>query len=335
MNYRFASISLLCCLVLFSSNATAANPPISASDYISSWKDEAIFQMAENKIPASITLAQAMLESGNGNSRLATDGNNHFGIKCHGDWTGPTIKEDDETKGECFRKYNDARESFEDHSDFLKKPRYATLFNLSVTDYRGWAKGLKECGYATNPKYPQLLIKLIEENNLHEFDKIGVVYVESNSLPDRHSPTPILTSHSKKNPRSKMGAGATDKSKEITISANRSIQISQNNIQFTVAKDGETVESIARDLDLHPMIVRKFNDFDKNHKVMAGDVVYTQPKRNRCNEDSYRVQQGDSPRSISQKFGVKMKKVCRWNHVSADQELAPGSKVNLKRNKVF
>jgi LysM repeat protein len=141
-----------------------------------------------------------------------------------------------------------------------------------------------------------------------------------------------LTSQSKKNPKSKKGAGAIDTSKEITISANRSIQISQNNIQFTVVKDGETIESIARDLDLHPMIVRKFNDFGKNYKVKPGDVVYTQPKRNRCKEDSYRVQEGDSPRSISQKFGVKLKKICRWNGVSADQDLTPGTRVSLKRN---
>src|SRR6056297_2259144 len=140
------------------------------SAYISTWKDEAIKQMREHGIPASITLAQAILESGDGNSELARKANNHFGIKCHG-WQGQKTYHDDDKRQECFRKYRNANQSFEDHSDFLKKSRYAFLFDYEVTDYKSWAKGLKRAGYATNPKYPALLIRIIEENGLAEFDK--------------------------------------------------------------------------------------------------------------------------------------------------------------------
>lgn len=122
--------------------------------------------MVTHGIPASITLAQGILESRDGNSRLAKEGNNHFGIKCHSDWEGKRIYEDDDQRNECFREYRNARESFDDHSDFLKKKRYSSLFELDITDFKGWAKGLKECGYATSPEYAKLLIRIIEENDL-------------------------------------------------------------------------------------------------------------------------------------------------------------------------
>ena len=135
------------------------------------YREDAIREMERNSIPASITLAQGILESGDGNSPLARYANNHFGIKCHSDWTGKTFIQDDDKKNECFRKYKDPYESYKDHSDFLKKNRYAFLFELKITDYKGWAHGLKKAGYATNPKYPHLLIKIIEENNLAQYDK--------------------------------------------------------------------------------------------------------------------------------------------------------------------
>ena len=139
----------------------------SADDYINQWKDVAVEQMHEYGIPASITMAQGILESSYGNSMLATKANNHFGIKCH-DWDGASVFKDDDKKNECFRKYNNARESFKDHSIFLSsRSRYSFLFELSTTDYKGWAKGLKKAGYATNPKYPKLLIELLER---FEFD---------------------------------------------------------------------------------------------------------------------------------------------------------------------
>jgi hypothetical protein len=140
--------------------------------YIEKYSSMSITEMNQFGIPASITLAQGILESGNGESRLATEGKNHFGIKCHSNWSGKTIIEDDDEKGECFRKYSKVADSFRDHSLFLtERGRYSFLFEYNKTDYKKWAKGLKKAGYATNPKYPSLLIDLIEEYDLSRFDK--------------------------------------------------------------------------------------------------------------------------------------------------------------------
>ena len=152
--------------ILFFTGSMAVGQKMSRPEYIEKYKELAVKQMQASGIPASIILAQACLESGDGNSRLATEGKNHFGIKCH-TWEGPKIYHDDDANGECFRKYGDAEESFKDHSDFLRfRDRYRFLFELNVNDYKGWAHGLKKAGYATNPNYPQMLIKIIEEYNL-------------------------------------------------------------------------------------------------------------------------------------------------------------------------
>ena len=155
-------------LLLFSLQLSAQN--MTRNEYIDKYKDEAIYQMKKYKIPASITLAQGILESGDGNSELAKKSNNHFGIKCHSDWKGERVYHDDDKKDECFRKYNTVRDSYDDHSEFLLRSRYADLFEYALTDYKSWAKGLKKAGYATNPNYAKLLIKIIEENELHKLD---------------------------------------------------------------------------------------------------------------------------------------------------------------------
>lgn len=162
----------------------------SSVSYISEFKDIAIEEMNKYGIPASITLAQALLESGIGNSDLARYANNHFGIKCNSEWKGKTYYKDDDQKDDCFRVYDNAAESFKDHSIFLKRKRYATLFDLPITDYKGWANGLKAAGYATNPKYPDLLINIIEKYNLKQYDDSG--YVRENNLVKTEPVQPIL-----------------------------------------------------------------------------------------------------------------------------------------------
>ena len=165
-------------LLIFSFQLSAQN--MTRNEYVDKYKDEAIYQMKKYKIPASITLAQGILESGDGNSELAKKSNNHFGIKCHSDWEGDRVYHDDDKKNECFRKYNKVRDSFDDHSEFLLRPRYASLFEYALTDYKSWAKGLKKAGYATNPNYAKHLIKIIEENELHKLD--DEVEVQSDKL---------------------------------------------------------------------------------------------------------------------------------------------------------
>ena len=172
-------------------------PTYTTISYINRFKDIAITEMNKYGIPASITLAQALLESGTGNSDLAKYANNHFGIKCTSDWKGKGYYKDDDAKDECFRVYSNPDESFKDHSQFLKRKRYAPLFELDKNDYEGWAIGLKNAGYATNPKYPQLLIGLIEKYNLDQYDtgegKIAKIKREDRVLKDINKNIPNET----------------------------------------------------------------------------------------------------------------------------------------------
>lgn len=305
-------------------------------EYISNWKDEAILQMAEHKIPASITLAQGILESGDGMSRLAKEGNNHFGIKCHNDWQGKRIYEDDDAKGECFRKYATAHESYEDHSVFLKKKRYEPLFKLDTDDYKNWAKGLKECGYATNPKYPQLLITIIENFDLAQYDKLGMDYIKKNKIPGRTSNEPIAKTQPQKETKkgskvSKRNRDDKEDRMDITLSNNRQIQLSENRIKYTVVKAGETQESLANDMDMNPWQIRRYNDLEGDESLKEGQIIYLQPKRNKGTEKTYTALKGDNLWSISQKKGIKLKKLCTINELEPDAQLTAGKTIKLRK----
>jgi LysM repeat protein len=316
-------------LTLILCKASLAASLLTAQDYIAMWKDEAVYQMALHKIPASITLAQGMLESGNGNSRLATEGNNHFGIKCHNDWTGKKIYEDDETRGECFRHYEDARQSFEDHSAFLQKPRYQPLFELQTTDYKAWAKGLKECGYATNPKYPQLLIKLIEENNLQAFDKQGLEYLAKNELPEHKGSTSKPKANTKPQKENHNSQKQIDGS-TITVSHNREVIHAPGRLQYVVAKAGDTPESIAKDFDLNALFIRKFNDLKPDQNIQSGQIIYIKPKRNKALHAEHNVVKDETWWSISQKEGIKLRKLLKWNNATESTSLNPGKMIRLQ-----
>jgi hypothetical protein len=173
---KLTAIVLLFISVFTGAYAQPSGFVLTREEYIETYREEAIKEMLLNKIPASITLAQAIVETASGNSPLAQYANNHFGIKCHNGWKGFSFILDDDEKNECFRKYESVQESFEDHSRFLKTRRwYAPLFELKITDYKGWAYGLKKAGYATHPKYAEMLIQVIEENKLYELDQLGVV----------------------------------------------------------------------------------------------------------------------------------------------------------------
>ncbi len=332
--FRFHLIIFYCLLSVLTFGAEGS---VTREEYIHLWKDEAIYQMVVHKIPASITLAQGILESGDGNSRLAKEGNNHFGIKCHNDWTGRRIFEDDETRGECFRQYATAHESYEDHSIFLQRKRYEALFQLESDDYKGWAKGLKECGYATNPKYPQLLIGIIEEFHLHEYDKIGKEFLRKNKIPDRgkyvDTPAAVITEPVQEKSKSKKPkhTGNDSERSSITISNGRQVLQSGNHIKYTIAKAGDTPESIARDFDLHEVFIRKFNDLNAGDKIKSGEFIYIQPKRNQGSQESCVVQSGESLRDLSQRYGIKMKKIRRYNQLEPGSEPAAGSTIKLKR----
>ncbi len=329
---------LTCMFLCFTAIEATANVKNTRAEYIEMWKDEAIYQMVTHKIPASITLAQGILESGDGNSTLATTANNHFGIKCHSDWKGKRVYHDDDKKGECFRHYKDARSSFEDHSDFLLKKRYESLFTLKITDYKGWAKGLKRCGYATSSKYAGLLIKIIEENDLTRFDKIGQEHIKKGTVPARSMGTSNEEVIAEKTEKKKNRDRNTKKNKpnnqqldDVTLSG-RSIQLSDNRIKFIIVKSGDTFESLAEELDMMPWQFWKYNDLDKSTTLQEGSLLYLQPKRRKAQDDYHIVAEGESWRDISQKHGVKIKHLLKYNPSSAQQNPKAGERIALKAN---
>jgi LysM repeat protein len=291
----------------------------SKKDYIENWKDEAMNQMNLYQIPASITLAQAVLESQYGNSRLSTIANNHFGIKCH-KWTGDTFFQDDDAKNECFRKYKSANESFKDHSEFLKyRSRYSSLFTYKMTDYKSWAKGLKKCGYATNPKYAELLIDIIEEYKLYQYDvpqKIDKVTVHS--------------------------IGNTNKNKSIKASTiispkhnNHRVLTMSNGVRYIVSKKGDTFYKISKEFELGMWQLYKYNDYgNKKDVLIPGDIVYLQPKKGKVgkkHEKSVVLKENSSLRKLSQKYGVKLTSLQRKNEIiRPDETLTSGTKIFLK-----
>jgi LysM repeat protein len=310
----FSAFSLLIGLSLMASTGGDPQKRFTRTQYIDLWKDEAIKQMREYKIPASITLAQAILESGDGNSELARKANNHFGIKCH-KWTGKKTYHDDDKRNECFRKYDSASQSFEDHSLFLQRSRYAFLFELKITDYKGWAKGLKKAGYATNPKYPALLIRLIEENNLTQYDKMALDKgYDPKDLPVA-SETP-----------SKSGDEIV-----VNVGQRQTVYLSDNNIKYIVAETDQSAERIAENLNMGSWQIRKYNDLDKNERIEKGDRIYIQPKRNKSKKyETHVVATGETIESISQIYGVKVKKILKHSGLPKDYKAKPGDTIRLK-----
>ena len=284
--------------------AQPAERRISRKEYIELWKDEAIAQMHQYGIPASITLAQGMLESGDGNSPLAKYAHNHFGIKCH-DWKGETYYQDDDIKHECFRKYENAEESFKDHSEFLRnKSRYAFLFTYSSNDYESWAYGLKKAGYATAPHYATALIQIIEEHELYKYDGNEVF--------------------AKKEINTKKDAVAT------VASVKHTIAVHDNNIRYIIAKEGDTPFKISKEFEMGLWQIYKYNDLSKKDEIKKGDIIYLQPKRNKAKLDFHVVEKGETMKIISQKYGIKLKKLYKKNNMSYGSEPVAGTVLSLR-----
>ena len=276
-------------------------------DYFDNYKDVAIGQMKQYGIPASITLAQGVLESGAGRSELARKSNNHFGIKCNG-WTGRKVYHDDDALGECFRAYDNALDSYIDHSLFLKNSqRYSRLFQLKTTDYKGWARGLKACGYATSPTYASRLIEIIELYGLDKYDKGGGgVFV-----------SPAASSH------------------QPFLQAATQHQINQfNDNYYVVARQGDTFKSIGEDTHVDYRRLAKFNERDKDDTLEEGERIWLKKKRRRAPKDYkgyvYRVEAGESMYSISQRFGIRLKSLYKMNELSPDYIIKVGDPLRIR-----
>jgi LysM repeat protein len=286
----------------------------SPEDYILIYKEIAINEMKRSGIPASITLAQGMLESDNGNSSLAVEGNNHFGIKCH-DWTGKKMYKDDDRRNECFRKYKSAYESFRDHSDFLlTKQRYTSLFEYKPTDYKNWAKGLKKCGYATNPRYDDMLIKIIEENKLFYYDQ-GINVVERSRRPTRKR--------------------VSEESPDFVINLNARPTYMRNGIEYVVVKDGDTYQKLCDELEMLSWEIYKYNELTKDSVLHEGQILYLQPKHRKAEfgKEFHTVQAGESVYSISQLYGIKVRHLLRLNNLMPQDSVKEGDVLNLRSKK--
>ncbi len=297
-------------------------PRMSVNDYVLKYKEIAIRKMKEHGIPASITLAQGLLESGNGNSELAVNANNHFGIKCHETWTGPVYHMDDDAANECFRKYSNPEESFEDHSVFLMtRSRYAFLFQYDITDYSSWAHGLKKAGYATNPNYARLLIKLIEENRLYEYDKAQSVLTEEPVFDLKN--LPIEYSRMK------------DQAPVDVIDLGKfQRQISLNNgVKYIIARKGDSFERIAEDLGVMPWQLIRYNELKRGDKLSEGQILYLQPKKRKGSAEYHVVKAGESLYSISQLYGIKTKHLLKKNRMKAGMHVYPGLRLWLRKTK--
>lgn len=289
--------------------AQPAERKMTAKEYIEKFKEDAVREMLIAGVPASITLAQGMLESGNGNSALAVYANNHFGIKCHTDWTGETYIQDDDEKNECFRKYPAVYDSYLDHSTFLRsRQRYAFLFDLKITDYKGWARGLKQAGYATDPRYADRLIELIEQNKLNDLDKVE---------------------------------GATSKpvdpkqeTKPVTVATAGKREVHTNNgVKYIIAKKGDTFAALCKELGLAYPELFHYNELSHDAVPQAGQMLYIQSKKRKGNVETHTVKPGETMHEIAQLHGMRLKSLYRKNHMKRGDEPKPGDVLNLQKKK--
>lgn len=272
-------ILIICCLTL---QAQTRNKQYEA--YIKKYRELAVEEMKKYHIPASITLAQGLLESGAGQSALARKSNNHFGIKCGSDWYGKTVSHDDDARGECFRAYKHPKDSYEDHSKFLAgRPRYASLFKLNITDYKGWARGLKKAGYATNPRYADQLIGIIELYELYKYDdKNYLKWIKKNPNPHQ------------------------------TYIA--------NDLLYIVVRAGDSWKSISQEFDISQKKLRKYNDLYKGYALQVGDILYLEKKNKKADKEHivHVLRAGESMYSISQKYGIRLKNLYKLNKMDED-----------------
>ena len=285
--------ALICSMLLLCANpAAAANH---YEEYIQKYAEMAVEQMHEYGVPASITLAQGLLESAAGRSTLAREGNNHFGIKLHKEWNGASMLRNDDLPNEGFRVYNSAAESFRDHSIFLRRNRYASLFDLDPTDYVGWANGLKRCGYATDPNYAARLISIIELYSLQNFDVAGFNRFNKSE--------------------------AAETAEFIHKMLKRTHVVRRNRgLHYVIAQPGDTYLKIARELNVNPAKLLSYNDVDKDGEIKAWEEVYLQEKLDEAPKDIRRVTigEGEDMHSIAQRFGMKLSTLRNLNPAASD-----------------
>ncbi|MCU0363752.1 MAG: glucosaminidase domain-containing protein [Bacteroidales bacterium] len=328
------SIILLLLLLLVSAGCGSRKPavqPVSSSssqlarDYVNRYAEIAVSEMKRTGVPASIKLAQGMIESDYGRSTLARNANNHFGIKCHNGWTGATVTHHDDRRNECFRKYKRVEDSFRDHSDFLVSgSRYRDLFKIDPTDYREWAKGLKKAGYATNPEYANILIRSIEENNLWQYDR--------GTKPVISSPAVMPADTEKVIPQTKPSGTVQNAGSGAGVYAVAPRILENNRIQYIIVKDGESREKLEKEFGLLRWELPRYNELDNDFVPGAGQLLYLQPKREKAapGNDYHVVAEGEKMYGIAQKYGIKLKSLHEMNGIAEGTEALTGAKLRLR-----
>lgn len=312
MRFRKLTIALLLLTITFLSYSQR----LTRTEYIRKYQLLAISEMNRSGIPASVKMAQACLESADGNSEMARKANNHFGIKCKSNWTGARSYHDDDEKNECFRKYKRVEDSFIDHTNFLMgNPRYASLFGLETTDFAGWARGLKKAGYATDPRYAEKVIEIIELNQLwkldHKMTRDEMAQVEKMRMGENFNKEIFINPYS---------------TREITL---------HNGLRSAITREGDNFELLAQEFGLKEWEIRKFNDYPEGYEPLAGEILYLQNKKPRAQGmyELHRVAEGESMHYISQYYGIRMKALYRINKLKYGEVIPVGTLLNLQKKK--
>jgi len=313
-------------ILSFTGITTVAAQTISVQEYINTYAPIAISEMKRVGIPASITIAQGILETESGNSDLVRRSNNHFGIKCKSNWTGASVFHDDDEAGECFRKYETAADSYRDHSDFLRNSsRYAFLFELDPSDYKGWAYGLKKAGYATNPRYPVILIKNIEDYNLQQYDEPGAegrpvvkqIIENGNDVSIAKEPEVYAEMNTEKNTSS--------------IKAGKTLF---NGLKAVFVPKGTSLLAIATQFDISLVKLMEYNDLKTDGLLKDEQWIFLEKKQKEANRDFYIAERNETLYSISQTNAVQLETLLQYNNYSENEIIKKGTKIWLRHGKV-
>ena len=301
--------------IILSSNLFAQR--ISPDEYINTYREIAIAEMKRSGIPASVTLAQGILETECGNSDLVKKSNNHFGIKCKSTWTGESVKHTDDAPNECFRKYSNPADSYKDHSDYLKtSPRYATLFELDPSDYKGWAYGLKKAGYATNPKYPQIVISNIEKYNLQQYDNLNEQDFDNIAI------NKIITDQKPVEQNILVDI--------IAIENSIKLKNKINGLKALMAPKGSSLLVIASKANIDLGKLLEYNDLSTDGLLNDQQVIYLEKKLKQGNRDFYIALQKETLYDISQNNAVQLKNLLQFNNMNENQTVQKGTKIKLR-----
>lgn len=311
------------CFTLFSflvSVLVVHGQKLSQEEYISKYKNLAISEMYRSGVPASITLAQGILETESGNSPLVLRSNNHFGIKCKSNWNGPSVSHDDDERDECFRAYGSAEESYRDHSDFLKNSsRYAFLFNYESTNYKDWAFGLKQAGYATNPRYPEMLIRFIETNNLQQYDTAN--FLLANNVDPEPNYDVFHTAIQEKHP------GNNQQTNTYIAFSNHVV----NGSKAIFVPEGTSLLAIATRQKIHLSKLLELNDLKKDGLLERGQFIFLEKKASQGENEFYITEAGETIYDVAQKNGVLLESILLFNKLGENDRLQPGKKLYLKQ----